>query len=34
MKDKLRAFLLTLFGVACIALPFGAALAGNLGGVR
>ncbi len=30
----IRNFLLTLFGVACMAIPFGVAMAGNLGGVR
>lgn len=34
MNDKLRTFLLTLFGVACMAIPLGVALAGNLGGIR
>lgn len=30
----MKNFLLTLFGIACMAIPFGVALAGNLGGVR
>ena len=34
MKVKLRTFLLTLFGIACMAVPFGLAMAGNLGGIR
>ena len=34
MPDKLRTFLITLFGVACMAVPLGLALAGNLGGIK
>ena len=34
IRETVRTFLLTLFGVACMAIPLGVAVFGNLGGIR